>query len=625
MSITTPQICIDNRWISCSSAEGYGTLGIRYVCDLGTSAGQPEKRLLIRHRVWPQTAGDGQGALAKLTTGTVARNGQLGLRPVVVGKYHQNTPRKDGSPLIEIRDIMQQDVTGLIPLKQAILRAVQSSQPQQIWQVFYNACKALDDFGKTVGAERPVPLQSPESLVVDANNRCVPLDAEILVAGSPVDGEASRLYRNWFGESGSKGFADPQTASVMHANALLLYFRQVLDSWQRQAGEGGRPLPAIVATPLQRMPAGVSLEDCESWIRDSAENWDIFIDDEESPAAIPNTSSEFAPSRTSPRKNRSLLLRLSLYLNLLLIGALAVLWLLWPHRSGAVSPSEPARDDALGFSSYAVVFPTQGTISEKVDAALKESFPDQLSEIKGHAPDPDKLLQKTMQESIDSIREVDKLKRLLTRLGDDHSIRFKGFTTNNPNEGLKAVIARGGIYTMAGLSREEHGSLLQTNGLEKILDRAGLKDDHEAQELLDSLKKAITEYASLKDALSIIGDAHGLPAACEADGGRSRPDAEKAPQPTRQARFHFPSDSGVLRCGRSDRRQWRRRGQVFSPPRSPVLLATGRKGRPPQRRFRQQCQQRPHEVAKLRGRRVHHLEAHPPDAKQWQNGCGRQF
>ncbi|MGH7170617.1 MAG: hypothetical protein ACRELG_10100 [Gemmataceae bacterium] len=31
---------------------------------------------------------------------------------------------------------------------------------------------------------------------VDTNNRCVPLDAEILVAGSPGSGEANRLYRN---------------------------------------------------------------------------------------------------------------------------------------------------------------------------------------------------------------------------------------------------------------------------------------------------------------------------------------------------------------------------------------------------------------------------------------------
>lgn len=520
MSSAMPQLCIDGQWIACLQAEGYGTLGVRYLCDLGTGQGRLAKRLLIRHRAWPQARGTGREVLAKLTAGKVPDGRQLRLRPVMPNKYQQTSPQTDGSTRIDVCPVLQQDVTGLISLKQAILRALKSSQPQQVWQLFYHACKVLDDFGKAVGVERPVPLQCPESLAVDANNRVVPLDAEILVAGSPpADGEASRLYRTWFGEVGSKGFADPQTASVMHANALLLYFRKVLGDWQQHASECNRPLPAVVTTPLQRTRAGASLEDFKNWIRESAEDWNIPIDDEDNEQAPPlkETPPEPVASTVLPRKKPSLLLRLSLCLNLLLIGTLAILLLLWPRQSGAVSPSKIANqkeleaatatgDCALFFSSYCVVFPTQGTISEKVGAALQELFPDQFREMKRHAPDHDKLLQEKMEESIKSIREPDKIKRLLARLATDHAIRFKGFTASDPNQSLTAVIERGGIFTMAAASREQHGSLLQTNGLEKILDQVGLRDDREAHELLNSLKKAIAEYASLKDALSIIGD-----------------------------------------------------------------------------------------------------------------------
>ena len=518
MSSTLPQLCIDGRWIACQAADGFGALGIRYLCELDSSAGQPAKKLLVRQQVWPRIRGTSGQTFAKLTTGKVRGGKSLGLRAVMANKYQyreQAVAKTEGAPHIDKCPVLQQDVTGLISLKQAILRAIQSNQPQQIWQLFYYACRALDDFGAAVGADRPVPLQCPDSLAVDANNRVVALDAEMLVAGAvSADSEASRMYRAWFGEEGSKGFADRDNASVMHAKALVLYFQRLLGAWQQQTAGTNRQLPAKVVGPLERMPAGASLDDFENWIRESAEDWNITIDDEEDspPESVRATSGtlEPMPSPLAPSKNGSCFLLGSLCLNLMLIVAVVLLLLLGRRGASTVPPPTDAAasldDSILFFSSYCVVFPTQGTISEKVGVALQELFPEQFQEIKRQAPDHDKLLQQKLAEAIKSITEPDKLKQLLIKLATDHSIRFKGFAASEPDEGLIAVIERGGIFSIANASREQYGSLLQINGLEKILVQAGWTDRAEARNLLKSLKKAIAEYASLKDALSIIGD-----------------------------------------------------------------------------------------------------------------------
>jgi hypothetical protein len=101
------------------------------------------------------------------------------------------------------------------------------------------------------------------------------------------------------------------------------------------------------------------------------------------------------------------------------------------------------------------------------------------------------------------------LKKLLLRLSTRHSVRFKGFNAKDADEGLGGIIERAGLFAFPGPSGEVHGSLLQDNGLEKVLRHAGLDDaeEHgEARGLLRELTRAISDYASLKDALSIVGD-----------------------------------------------------------------------------------------------------------------------
>ena len=91
-----------------------------------------------------------------------------------------------------------------------------------------------------------------------------------------------------------------------------------------------------------------------------------------------------------------------------------------------------------------------------------------------------------------------------------YSISFKGFNSDDPVNGLSEIIKRGGIFTILGKVRKEHGSLLQFDGLEKTLRAAGLSDQWEPRELLDDLKQAVATYASLEDALTIIGDRTGF-------------------------------------------------------------------------------------------------------------------
>jgi hypothetical protein len=56
MSSASVQMSIDNRWVPCQPAEGFGVLGVRYLCDLG-GRGAQAKRLLVRPVVWPQASG----------------------------------------------------------------------------------------------------------------------------------------------------------------------------------------------------------------------------------------------------------------------------------------------------------------------------------------------------------------------------------------------------------------------------------------------------------------------------------------------------------------------------------------------------------------------------------------
>ena len=169
-----PQLCVDNKWFPCQAAGEFGFLGNRLVCDLNHL---PEaKKLLIRRQAAPQTP-DASGLLE---IDGLAAPKELGLRTPVVKSYMLAVPTGEKGFRKEEQKFLQQDLAGLIPLRQAILEVVKEGRPQQTWKLFYDACKALNHYAKVVGKHAPVPLQCPNSLAVDVETRqVIPLDAEI--------------------------------------------------------------------------------------------------------------------------------------------------------------------------------------------------------------------------------------------------------------------------------------------------------------------------------------------------------------------------------------------------------------------------------------------------------------
>jgi hypothetical protein len=520
MSSATMKMAVDGRWVDCLPTDEYGVLGVRYTCDLRNDDGKPAKRLLIRRRVLP-AAGD---SAAQLVLSKSSEGRRFSLR-AAAAKTYQEAANRDGKTVGDSCKVLQQDLTGLTPLGRAVLQAVKAGDSARVWTLFYSACEALREFGKSAGEGKLVPLQCPPSLAVASDGSVVLLDAEIRAAGSlPDDSHTRRAYAAWFGAAGVGGFAHDAPASLLHSRAVLAYFLNLLKQAAQVATPAARAVQAKVATKLEQVPADMDLADLEGWVRNNVEDWSLPLDEESPPVA------EFAPARgarrqrppakafdvelvgqppASPRKKRSLLLRLSLIVNLVLIVALILAWLLWPKPAtgNAAGDGLTAGDaGALTFSSYSVVFPTQGTISEKVDASLADLFPGKAVEIKRDSDERRRLLKQKLDESVKSLKDPENLKKLLLGLSSQHSVRFKGFVASEPSETLPALVERGGVFTIAGGTREQYGSLLQADGLDRLLKQSGMDAQQEPRDLLQSLKSAVADYASLEDALNIIND-----------------------------------------------------------------------------------------------------------------------
>ena len=50
--IQTPHLKIDGKMVSCLPGEEFGSIGMRYLCILGQTPGQPSKKLLVRNMFW---------------------------------------------------------------------------------------------------------------------------------------------------------------------------------------------------------------------------------------------------------------------------------------------------------------------------------------------------------------------------------------------------------------------------------------------------------------------------------------------------------------------------------------------------------------------------------------------
>jgi hypothetical protein len=491
-----PHLSIDGKWVPCLPAEEYGFIGFRSLCDLGSSPDQPQKKLLIRRLNWTDSGAPENGESIDLTTVENPRAANLGLRHIVAKSYPQATARGEGK-IFKKKDscrVYQQDITGLISLKRAVLRVLNEGTPGKVWQLFYAACRSLREFGQTFQGAGQVPLQLPSSLAVGKDNRVVPLDAEFQIPPFSTESEIAKQYGGWF-NGHVLGFAPPEMASLLHSRALLVYFRDLLN----QAG-GKNPEAAKIADRLNSFAPEADLRQLEGEIQGTAQDWNIYINDEDFPR-------EARPMEVSveqyhpPRKQRSILVPFLMLVNLALV-ALIVYLLLYPSGSFSGSGGS-AIDTSLLFSSYCVVFPTQGTSGEKVHSALKELFKGEIIVVQ--QIDPKKKLREKLEELQKEFAEPEKLQELLILL-QDSSLRFKNFEPGDAKEGIRAIIERGGIFSITSGEMTGHGSLLQFSGLEKVLKQGDKLGDQAARNLLGMLKKAVAEYASLSDALSIAGD-----------------------------------------------------------------------------------------------------------------------
>jgi hypothetical protein len=502
-------MAIDGKWVECLPADDYGFLGVREVCELKSEAGQPAKKLLLRYLAWPPS---GPGGGARLVAQPLPAGHALDLRPVLGKAYHRVAA--GGPPRPEACHVLQQDVSGLATLKAALVQASRAGNYQQVWKLFYVGCKALDSFGQAAGAGGTVTLQCPASLAVAPDGRIVLLDAELRVEGPLAAAPgAQAAFTTWFGAAGAAGVAPSKDASLMHADALLRYFRHVLGGLQ-QMEPAGVPGLSRISTRLGQARPGMDLDELEGWIRGAAGEWDIVLEDGPdvvgAAAALSGAAGPAAkgPSQAAARRPRSWLLRASLWLNLLLVGAVVALWLLRPSGSGSSPRPSPGDESGHLFSSYCVVLPVQGTSGDRVHATLVDLFPG--TAVEGKGGNGERRLGQKLDEVVKSLAEPEKLKQLLGRLAANHSVRFKGFAAGDGGDNLKAVIERGGIYSLGGESREEYGSLLQADSLARVLDRAGADGQGEARALLADLRRGVVEYASLHDALTVLGDRPGF-------------------------------------------------------------------------------------------------------------------
>ncbi len=183
------------------------------------------------------------------------------------------------------------------------------------------------------------------------------------------------------------------------------------------------------------------------------------------------------------------------------------------QSSGSSFPSlskYPSMDSVLRVHpGYILVLPTSGTFPENVEDILRNELftPERVTMIRRDPAQKETLLRQQLDKSLAGLPEPAKLNALLLALRKKE-VRFKGYVPDDEKQTLSGIILRGGVFTIdAGgdSPAPRHGSLLHANGIKQILDHAGLIEA-EPRSLLQGLRDGIRDYASLHDALAIIGN-----------------------------------------------------------------------------------------------------------------------
>jgi hypothetical protein len=275
------KVCIDGKWKSYQPTDEFGCLGIRGICELEALSEGTQKRLLLRQKIWPQ------GPAPDINLSIRSLPEEIGLRKTVEKQYAET---RDGSPTSQSQGpetFIQQDISGLVTLFDAVKRLLIANQPEKIWELYYNACAALDRMG-AVGNRTEVPLQCPPSLAVGPGLTVVPLDAEVYPERVHQNSEACNKYVAWFGNEGACGFTAPKAASILHARALRRYLQQLLQMLQDVLDPIARANAAKLVAGLEKIPFQADLRESEDWIKTIAEeDWGIELPDDHERVELP--------------------------------------------------------------------------------------------------------------------------------------------------------------------------------------------------------------------------------------------------------------------------------------------------------------------------------------------------
>jgi hypothetical protein len=420
-----PKISLDGKWFPCQSAGEFGFLGDRFLCDLATSTGQPPKKLLVRPLRWFQDKGSSGGFSSALEIDKLSTEVAVVLRPFAVKTYDYAIPTTEGKFRREERQFLQQDITGLIPLRDAILSKYEDATggviPNQLTAQLDQLATAkslqeLQDRAEAIAEDWSLPIEDSVEVRVTPIATIATSSPTAKVSKSPM-----RLHqdtKSWLG-----WFVSSLLANLLLVTLVILF-------------------ASLSLFMKMGTPAGSDI--------------------------LPIININNNPNDATPM------------------------------------PVSSAGDSTIQFSSY---FPARGTSSEKVLVSLKQLYPDKILVPKDGEAEHDQLLSEHLDLAVKSIKNADMVMKLIGLLNNEHSVRFNNYSPDSDDLGLKSIIANGGLYKITSpADKVQHGALLRTNSIERILAVAGMNTQSDARVLLESLKVATHEYASIKDAVTIMGN-----------------------------------------------------------------------------------------------------------------------
>jgi hypothetical protein len=499
-----PHVYLDGKWSACLPADDFGFLGERFLCALGGKS--PQKKLLIRKLKWRES----ESNVCELTPQATRTHAESRC-PVVPKTYRIAFPLDNGGFAKDNHAVFQQDVSVYTSLKHAVTRLRNERKWSSVWKLFYAACRALRDFGEAEASRnRLVPLQFPSSLGVNVETGDIALlDAEFDVP--KLTRENRQLFEKWFGPS------DPQvsreTASLLHAKALLLYFRELIGAPTDTSSSHGQlwhktisKLDDLVGLHLTVDELAANDDDSEDW---SLTAEDDAGDEQELQVKVSSqtTSSQVSPPIRRPRdvrRSRSLVC----FLALLLIAGIVAAIVFWPRATqsgGSVESTTPEPSlNGLEYAKYVAIVPSVGASVERVRETLGRSFANE--DVIAVETSSEAMKEHAARLVKDHSDHAGRYVELIDRLQSKAGIRLKNY---GDNQALNAVLEQGGVWFIGAQGgKAEYRSLMDPGFVEHAIKVAELSADQ--AEMLRTLRATLADYVGFQDALALLRNRPGF-------------------------------------------------------------------------------------------------------------------